>query len=137
MMRSNHRSRAAAWVIPPALIAVLSLASCVGEVLVGAAPKVAPDAPTISSVSPASGQVTISFTFSTVSAKAPSYTATCTATGAADATQSGTASPLIVTGMTNGTQYSCTVVASNAAGDSPASNALSVTPAGAPDAPVI
>ena len=63
------------------------------------------------------------------------YTATSTPGGV---TASGAASPLTVTGLTNGTPYTFTVRATNAVGDSaesPASN--SVTPATVPGAPTI
>jgi hypothetical protein len=51
-------------------------------------------------------------------------------------TATGTASPIVVTGLTNGTSYTFTVHATNAAGDGPesvASNA--VTPSDVPGAP--
>ena len=58
------------------------------------------------------------------------YTATCTAAAAASAalTATATVSPIVVSGLTNGTLYSCYVTASNAAGTSAASNIVAVTP---------
>ena len=48
----------------------------------------------------------------------------------------GSASPIIVTNLTNGTPYTFTVTATNAAGTGPASDPLTpVTPATIPDAP--
>lgn len=55
-----------------------------------------------------------------------SYTATCNP-GAIAAT--GVSSPLRVTGLANGTAYSCSVAATNANGTGPASASLAVTPA--------
>lgn len=51
------------------------------------------------------------------------YQATCTnpQTGAIAGAISGTSSPLVVTGLTGGTTYSCSVVAQNSAGNSQAS----------------
>ena len=43
-------------------------------------------------------------------------------------TTSGSSSPLTLTGLTNGTPYSCSVVAANSAGSSAASNAVVATP---------
>jgi hypothetical protein len=56
------------------------------------------------------------------------YTASCTASGETR-TASGGASPLVVTGLVNGTSYTCTVAATNSAGTG-ASASVSVTPAG-------
>jgi hypothetical protein len=52
-----------------------------------------------------------------------SYTATCGAFSA-----SGAASPITVTGLTNGTTYSCSAKATNAFGTGPSSGSVSVTP---------
>src|SRR5205085_5677815 len=53
-----------------------------------------------------------------------------------DKTGSGSGSGLLVSGLTNGTQYDVTVVATNAAGTGPASTpAASVTPIDVPGAP--
>ncbi len=56
-----------------------------------------------------------------------SYTATCTSGGVATA-RSGTASPILVTGLTNGLTYTCVVTATNAAGTGGPSASASVTP---------
>jgi hypothetical protein len=64
-----------------------------------------------------------------------SYTVTSTPGGL---TATGSASPILVTGLTNGTSYTFTVHATNAIGDgaeSLPSNA--VTPSGVPGAPTI
>ncbi len=54
-------------------------------------------------------------------------------------TATGTSSPIVITGLTNGTPYSFTVTATNSAGTSPSSAAsmsvIPLAPASAPDAP--
>jgi hypothetical protein len=56
------------------------------------------------------------------------YTASC-ASGSTTRTTSGGASPLVVTGLANGTAYACTVAATNSAGTGVAAS-VSVTPVG-------
>lgn len=87
-----------------------------------------PGAPTSIVAVPGNGQVSVSFTAPTFNGSNPvtSYKVTSTTGGF---TVSGAASPLIVTGLTNGTAYTFTVTATNSTGTSPASLAsTSVTP---------
>jgi hypothetical protein len=65
------------------------------------------------------------------------YTASCAPVGGgAVGSATGAASPLIVSSLVNGTAYTCTVLATNAVGDSPASDTSSpVTPLTIPGAP--
>jgi len=88
-----------------------------------------PGAPTALAATATNGGASLSF-------KAPSsdggaaisqYTATCTAAGASK-TASATASPITLTGLTNGTAYTCSVTAKNSAGSGAASGTVSVTP---------
>ena len=101
-------------------------------------PYTVPGAPTIGAATPGNGQATIAFTApaSNGGSAITGYTVTCTA-GATTATATGPASPLTVTGLTNGTAYTCSVVATNIAGNSVASGTVTVTPATVPGAPVI
>jgi alpha-tubulin suppressor-like RCC1 family protein len=80
-----------------------------------------PTAPTAISGNPQDGQVIVSFSGATVASGGPaisSYTVTVSPGGA---TVTGAASPITVTGLTNGENYTFTVVATNADGNSPAS----------------
>ena len=98
----------------------------------------APGAPTIGTATAGDASITVSFTPPSSSGSAPivDYVATCTG-GGASRSISGTASPLTVTSLTNGTAYSCSVVATNAVGAGASSASVSATPRGVPGAPTI
>lgn len=88
----------------------------------------APGAPTGASASAGNTQATVSFVAPVDGGSSPitQYTVT---SSPGSVTASGTASPLTVTGLTNGTAYTFTVTATNADGTSVASGAtVSVTP---------
>ena len=84
--------------------------------------------PTNVTVKPGDRSMTVSFT---PSPGATGYSATCTSSdGGAPATATGTASPILVSGLTTGKTYSCTVAANygQASSDpSPASDPVIVT----------
>ncbi len=104
-------------------------------VVVTATPRRVPDAPTGVVGVPGNGQVVVSFVTPASDGGAPitSYTVTSSPDGV---TAAGTASPITVIGLTNGTSYTFTVTATNAVGPSPASSAsAAVTPATLPGAP--
>ena len=100
-----------------------------------APPATPPGTPSITGTVPGNGQATISFT-TPADGGSPitNYRVNC-APGPVSLT--GTLSPIIVTGLTNGTTYSCTVTANNGIGASAASTAASVTPFTVPGAPTI
>ena len=83
----------------------------------------APDAPAISSVLSQDGQLTVQY--GAIGTSTTGYTATC---GTQSVTVNGNTTWATVTGLTDGIDYSCTVVATNAAGSGPASAAASGTP---------
>jgi len=92
-----------------------------------------PDAPTIGTATPGNLQASVTFTpAANVGTGTPTYTATSSPGGF---TASGAGSPLVVTGLTNGTSYTFTVTATNAFGSSTSAASNSVTPATLPGAP--
>jgi phosphatidylethanolamine-binding protein (PEBP) family uncharacterized protein len=88
-----------------------------------------PSAPTAVSISSGNGAVTLSFSAPTSNggASITGYSVSCTG-GGANRTGSGTASPITVTGLSNGTSYSCSVAAVNSVGTGAASVSVSATP---------
>ncbi len=86
-------------------------------------------APTIGTATAGETSASISFTSPTSNGGATilGYTATCTS-GTTSITGSASTSPVLVTGLGNGTAYACTVTATNAAGTGLASASVSVTP---------
>ncbi len=86
----------------------------------------APGAPTLTAATPGGGKITLAFTApaSDGGSSIITYTGTC---GAVTGTASS--SPLVVSGLVNGTPYTCSVTATNATGTGAASNTLSATPA--------
>jgi len=92
-----------------------------------------PGAPVIGTATPGNTQLSVAFTApaSDGGSAILDYTATC---GSQSAT--GAASPITVSGLVNGTPYTCTVVARNAVGTGPASApSNSATPLSVPFAP--
>jgi len=91
-------------------------------------PAARPSAVLILNVSANDGTVAITFT-QTNSAAAPSvqYQVTCQSSSA-KYTATGKASPITITGLTNGIRYSCTVTAVDANGTSDPSTAVLTTP---------
>jgi hypothetical protein len=99
----------------------------------------APDAPTQPTVVPGNGQFNVIFSAPADNGSAIiGYNATCTDTSESEtpAMTSGTASPIVVTGLVDGDSYTCDVTATNGDGTSAASPASgSVVFANAPATP--
>ena len=97
-----------------------------------------PGAPTIGAATAGNASASIAFAVpnSNGGSTITGYKALCV-TGSTTKTGTGTDSPIKVSGLTNGSAYNCSVKASNRAGSSAASNAVSVTPLTVPGAPTI
>ena len=100
---------------------------------------IAPGAPAIGVATPGNTQAQIAFSAPSSNGGSPitQYTATCNPGGV---TGSGAASAIMVAGLANSTQYTCSVTATNAAGlTGPASGTVQVTPVAVtvPGAPTI
>ncbi|MEP7156680.1 MAG: hypothetical protein ABI905_12955, partial [Betaproteobacteria bacterium] len=91
-----------------------------------------PVAPIINSGMPGDQLAVINFTANgTGGSPILSYTAKCT-NGGNTFSATGAVSPVSVTGLVNGVSYSCSVTATNAQGNSPASSPVTVTPSALP-----
>ncbi|MEO8101532.1 MAG: Ig-like domain-containing protein [Betaproteobacteria bacterium] len=104
-------------------------------VTVAPAPGV-PSAPSLVSATAGPGGATLTFSApgSNGGAAITGYTGTCSAAGQTTMTATGAAnaSSIVVTGLTGGVAYGCTVAATNSYGTGAASNNINVTPAAAP-----
>jgi hypothetical protein len=89
-----------------------------------------PGAPSIGTATAGDGLAVVAFTAPASDGGSPvtGYVATCNPGGI---TASRTASPITVPGLANGTSYTCSVAATNAAGTGPASATVGVTPSAA------
>ena len=88
-----------------------------------------PSAPTITGITHTAGSAVVTFTAgATGGSPITSFTVTCTSTnGGTTRSASLTHSPITVTGLTAGKQYTCRVTATNAIGTSVVSNPFSFT----------
>jgi large repetitive protein len=88
-----------------------------------------PSAPTITSVTPASGQLTVNFNTVTSSPAVTFYTATAVPAVGPTVSATGATSPIVLAGLTNGSSYSVTMTATNSVGTSdPSSPPVVATP---------
>jgi large repetitive protein len=88
-----------------------------------------PGAPTIGIATPGNMAVTVAFIapLNNGGSAITGYTVTCT-DGPNSSNSVGASSPLLISGLVNGTTYNCTVVATNVRGDSAPSASVTVTP---------
>ncbi|MDP1818337.1 MAG: fibronectin type III domain-containing protein [Acidimicrobiales bacterium] len=87
-----------------------------------------PAAPTLTAVTPGDGSLAVAFTAGASTPATTGFTVTATPPAGAPVTATGGSSPITVPGLTNGTEYSVTVRATNSVGSGPESNALTGTP---------
>ena len=88
-----------------------------------------PTAPTISSVTPSNGSLTVAFTPGTDGGTLiTNYKYSVDGTNYVELNPATTTSPFTISGLTNETTYSVTIKAVNGVGDSPASNAITASP---------
>jgi serine protease len=119
--------KTASLLIPGSIGTTLGTASLTGTGVV-----VVPGAPTLTGVTAGNSKLTLVFAAPTFNGGSAitKYIGRCIA-GGATLTGESPASPVVVTGVANGTAYSCTVLARNSAGDGAPSTAISGTPVGA------
>ncbi len=101
-------------------------------------PALVPDAPAKPTVARGNARITVTFSpRASNGSPTTSFTATCTGVNApSHVSVSGPDSPIVVTGLTNGVRYTCSVTATNSVGTSPHSAASAeVVPAAVPGAP--
>lgn len=103
---------------------------CIG----GSCVVVAPGPPAIQSVTAGREEVSVAFSppASNGGAAVDSYTATC-AFGGSSESASGTFSPIVVSGLMGGETYTCTVTATNSAGEGASSSGLQAVPTSCDD----
>ena len=117
------------------VISTLSAGISPGGIAMG--PILSPLAPSLLSVTPGNGFASVAFSppSNDGGSAITSYTVKSNPT---NITVTGTSSPLLVSGLTNGTTYTFTVVANNVVGSSlPSAVSSPVVPAGPPAAPTI
>lgn len=102
-------------------------------------PYTTPGVPTISSATEGNGQTILTFTSptSTGGSAITTYNYTLTSVGNSDITGTTTSSPVTISGLTNGTTYTISLKAVNAAGAGESSTTTSVTPYTIASAPTI
>ncbi len=93
-------------------------------------------APTLTAANADDTQCTAVFTAGGSNPPDTSYDATATPASGPPVTASGTGSPIVISGLANGTAYDVTVTADNGVGTSTTSNTLSCTPGVPPRPPV-
>jgi hypothetical protein len=105
--------------------------------LTGTAAASAPGAPTIGSITPGNGQLSVAFTAPSSNGGSTITDYKCSIDGGAYFSLATTTSPFVLSSLTNGTAYSISIKAVNSIGDGAASNSVSGTPRTVPSASTI
>jgi hypothetical protein len=105
--------------------------------VISGTPATTASAPTLNSLTPGNGQLTLNFTLGSTGGSAITNIEYSINNGVTWIPSGVTSSPIVVTGLTNGNTYQVAVRAINAVGTSPSSNVISGIPVTTPSAPTL
>lgn len=103
---------------------------------VSGTPRTTPGAPTIGTITPGNGQLSVAFTAPASDGGSAITEYKWSVDGTTYTSRAGTANPIVITGLTNGTAYTVRILAVNAAGDGTVATAgATATPSTTPGTP--
>ncbi|MFM1771494.1 MAG: hypothetical protein RLZZ71_636, partial [Bacteroidota bacterium] len=119
--------------------AVNAVGDGAASVSVSGTPATTPSAPNITAINPGNGQLSVAFTEGSTGGSTITNYKYSTDGGASftPVSPASTSSPIVITGLTNGTTYDIQIKAVNAIGDGTATSSVSATPYTTPGAPTI
>jgi parallel beta-helix repeat protein len=119
--------------------AVIGGVDGISSKMVQSTPRTVPSAPTIDTITPSSGSLSVNFTAASDGGSAITNYAYSTNNGSSFTTRSpvATTSPITISPLTNGTTYNIVIRAINAAGNGTSSSAVAAVPYTIPPAPTI
>jgi predicted RNA-binding protein with TRAM domain len=120
------------------ILAVNAVGDGTATASTAATPRTTPSAPTITSITPGNQQLSVAFTAGSDGGSAITNYKYSTDNGSnyTAVSPAATTSPIVITGLTNGTTYDVKILAVNVAGDGAASSTTSATPV-APVSPTL
>lgn len=124
---------------PVTLKAVNSAGAGTASSSVSATPRTTPSVPSVTTITPGNGQLSVAFTAGADGGAAITNYKYSIDNGSnyIAVSPAQTTSPILITGLTNGTSYSIRILAINAAGDGAASAAVAAIPYTTPAAPTL